>query len=114
MSDATLPDLADMTRAELTKFLVAAGEPRFRGDQVFRWIWKRLATSFEEMTDLPAALRARLATIARLSAVSAERVDESRDGTRKFLVRLADGRAVEAVLIPDERRMTLCISSQVG
>jgi 23S rRNA (adenine2503-C2)-methyltransferase len=114
MSAATLPDLSDMTREELTKFLVAAGEPRFRGDQVFRWIWKRLARSFDEMTDLPAALRARLASIARLGTVRADRVDTSRDGTRKFLVRLADGKAVEAVLIPDERRMTLCISSQVG
>jgi 23S rRNA (adenine2503-C2)-methyltransferase len=114
MATATLPDLSDMTREELTQFLVAAGEPRFRGAQVFRWIWKRLATSFEEMTDLPAALRTRLATIARLSTVRAERVDVSKDGTRKFLVRLADGKAVEAVLIPEDRRMTLCISSQVG
>ncbi len=114
MTTATLPDLADMTRDELTRFLVAAGEPRFRGDQVFRWIWKKLATSFDEMTDLPAALRKRLGEIARIGAVRAERVDVSKDGTRKFLVRLDDGKAVECVLIPETSRMTLCISSQVG
>jgi 23S rRNA (adenine2503-C2)-methyltransferase len=114
MAPPTLPDLADMTRDELTAFLVAAGEKRFRGDQVFRWIWKKLATSFDEMTDLPAALRVKLAEISRIGAVTAERVDVSRDGTRKFLVRLRDGKAVEAVLIPEESRMTLCISSQVG
>jgi 23S rRNA (adenine2503-C2)-methyltransferase len=114
MTDAPLPDLTDMTREELTKFLVDAGQPRFRGDQVFRWIWQKLATSFDEMTDLPAPLRKRLAEIATIGAVRAERIDVSRDGTRKFLVRLADGKAVEAVLIPDESRMTLCISSQVG
>jgi len=109
-----LPDLADMTRAELAAFFVAAGEPRFRGDQVFRWIWKKLATSFDEMTDLPAPLRKRLAEIARIGVVRAERVDVSKDGTCKFLVRLEDGKAVEAVLIPEDSRMTLCISSQVG
>ena len=114
MDVSPLPDLTDMTRDELTKFLVAAGQPRFRGDQVFRWIWQKLATSFDEMTDLPAPLRARLPEIARLGSVRAERVDTSRDGTRKFLVRLADGKAVEAELIPEESRMTLCISSQVG
>jgi 23S rRNA (adenine2503-C2)-methyltransferase len=114
MTPTPLPDLADMTRDELTKFLVDAGQPRFRGDQVFRWIWKKLATSFEEMTDLPAPLRKKLAEIARIGSVAAERVDVSKDGTRKFLVRLDDGRAVEAVLIPDRTRMTLCISSQVG
>jgi 23S rRNA (adenine2503-C2)-methyltransferase len=109
-----LPDLTDMTRDELTKFLVDAGQPRFRGDQVFRWLWEKLATSFDEMTDLPAAFRKRLAEIARIGAVRAERVDTSRDGTRKLLVRLSDGKAVEAVLIPEGTRMTLCISSQVG
>src|SRR6185295_8336273 len=110
----TLPDLADMTREELTTFLVAAGQPRFRGDQVFRWIWKRLARSFDEMTDRPAPLRKRLAEMSRIGSVAAERVDVSKDGTRKFLVRLEDGAAVEAVLIPEASRMTLCISSQVG
>ncbi len=114
MAAQPLPDLADMTRDELTAFLVAAGEKRFRGDQVFRWIWKKLAVSFDEMTDLPAALRVKLAAISRIGAVTADRVDVSRDGTRKFLVRLRDGKAVEAVLIPEESRMTLCISSQVG
>jgi 23S rRNA (adenine2503-C2)-methyltransferase len=109
-----LPDLSDMTRDELTAFLVAAGEKRFRGDQVFRWIWKKLAIGFDQMTDLPEPLRRRLGEIARIGVVRAEHSDVSRDGTRKFLVRLEDGNAVEAVLIPEDSRMTLCISSQVG
>ena len=116
----TLPklDLCDLTREELRAFVVGLGAPAFRGDQVFRWLWKRgaalLPAPFDAMTDLPAGFRAQLAEAATIRRVEAARIDVSKDGTRKFLVRLADGREVESVLIPEESRMTLCISSQVG
>lgn len=113
MSSA-LPSLLDLPREDLRAFLAGLGEPPFRGDQVFRWIWKRGARSFDEMTDLPAALRAKLAASAVLSGPRAASIAASRDGTRKFLVRLPDGKDVESVLIPEDLRMTLCISSQVG
>lgn len=108
------PDVRDLTRDELRAFLVSLGEPAFRGDQVFRRLWRRGAATFEEMSDLPAGLRARLAGSASIGRVTTESVARSRDGTRKLLVALADGMRVECVLIPETRRMTLCISSQVG
>ncbi len=109
-----LPDLRDLPREALRAHLRELGEPAYRGDQLFAWIWRRGARSFDEMTNLPAALRARLAECARLSEPAVDRVDVSADGTRKLLVRLEDERRVEAVLIPDGERLTLCISSQVG
>jgi 23S rRNA (adenine2503-C2)-methyltransferase len=108
------PDLRDLPREDLRRLLAALGEPAFRGDQIFRALWARGATSFDEMPELPSALRAKLAAAATIGTVAAARVDVSSDGTRKFLVRLADGKEVESVLIPEDRRMTLCISSQVG
>ncbi|MCE9638256.1 MAG: 23S rRNA (adenine(2503)-C(2))-methyltransferase RlmN [Planctomycetes bacterium] len=111
---APRPDLRDLTREELRTFVATLGEPSFRGDQIFRWLWKRGARSFDAMTDLPPALRAKLATTAAIGSVEAARIDVSGDGTRKFLVRLSDLRDVESVLIPEGDRMTLCISSQVG
>ena len=107
-------DLAGLTRAELAAEVARLGEPAFRAAQLWRWIHRRGATDFAEMTDLGKALRARLAeghTVGR-PAVSREQV--AADGTRKWLVRLSDGREVEAVFIPDEDRGTLCVSSQVG
>lgn len=109
-----LPDLRDLPRDALRALVASLGAPAYRGDQVFRWIWRRGARSVAEMTDLPAALRERLAAAATLGGVEAARVDVSEDGTRKFLVRLADGLQVEMVLIPEAERMTLCVSSQVG
>ncbi len=113
-SDAKKKDLRDLTREELRVFVKDLGEPAFRGDQVFRWIWARGATSFETMTDLSAALRTKLAAAATIGTLAIPRIDVSTDGTRKFLVRMGDGKDVEAVLIPGPERMTLCISSQVG
>jgi 23S rRNA (adenine2503-C2)-methyltransferase len=110
----TPTDLRDLPRDALRAFVASLGEPAFRGDQVFRWLWKRGADSFDAMSDLPAAFRAKLAAAATIGSVEASRVDVSKDGTRKFLVRLADRREVEMVLIPEDERMTLCISSQVG
>lgn len=107
-------NLSDLTRAELADWFRELGQPRYRADQVFRWIWTHGVRSFDAMTDLPKALRERLSREATLGGVTIERVQRSTDGTRKLLVRLADGERVEAVVIPEERRMTLCISSQVG
>ncbi|MCG3134021.1 MAG: Dual-specificity RNA methyltransferase RlmN [Planctomycetes bacterium] len=111
---APLPSLLDLPREDLRAFVKGLGEPAYRGDQVFRWIWKRGARAFDAMSDLPAALRAKLAAAATLAGPSAASIAASRDGTRKFLVRLPDGKDVESVLIPEDRRMTLCVSSQVG
>ncbi len=90
------------------------GEPRFRADQIWRWLYVRLASSFDEMTDLNRTLRARLAEIARVDVLEANSTHRASDGTRKLTWRTLSGGVIESVLIPTESRNTLCISSQVG
>src|SRR5512139_839485 len=107
-------DLKGMTLPELEAFFAAWGKERYRARQVFRWIYRRHVDDFAAMTDLSREFRAILSASCRISAPPAERVETSADGTEKYLFRLEDGEAVESVLIPDEARRTLCISSQVG
>jgi 23S rRNA (adenine2503-C2)-methyltransferase len=104
---------ADAER-RLREFAVERGQPAYRGGQVARRLWTNPAPSFEAMTELPKAFREELAArfdIPRLTMVARQ---QSRDGTEKFLFRLADGEAIETVAIPEGGRMTLCISSQAG
>jgi 23S rRNA (adenine2503-C2)-methyltransferase len=115
------PDLKAMDRAELEAFAVSLGEPAFRGRQLFRWLYEKGASSFEEMTDLPKALRERLPDVARIGTIEEVRRQTATDATVKSLFRLPSGRHVEAVLIPDldeetgeANRLTVCVSSQVG
>lgn len=96
------------------QFLAGQGKERYRATQLFKWLYQHDATSFSEMTNLSKALREELATTACISNLEPEEVEVGSDGTRKYLFRLADGNAVESVLIPDEDRNTLCISTQAG
>jgi len=107
-------DLKGMTLPELEEFLSRWGKERYRARQLFRWIYQKHAGDFASMTDLSKELRGILSESCRISGFPAERVETSSDGTEKYLFRLEDGEAVESVLIPDEGRRTLCISSQVG
>ena len=107
-------DLKGMTLPELEEFLARWGKERYRARQLFRWIYQKHVDDFAAMTDLSKELRGILAASCRISGFPAERVETSADGTEKYLFRLEDGEAVESVLIPDEGRRTLCISSQVG
>ncbi len=109
-----VPDLRDFTLPELTHWIGKMGEPSYRARQIFRWLWRGWIQDFGEMTDLPRACREALAGQARLTPMSAVKVQSSRDGTRKILLGLSDGEEIEAVLIPEARRLTACISSQVG
>jgi 23S rRNA (adenine2503-C2)-methyltransferase len=107
-------NLAGLGRAELEAEMRALGEPDFRARQLWHWIYHQGARDFEAMTTLSKGFRARLAanyTLDRPRAVSAQ---VSVDGTRKWLLRLADGQEVETVYIPEDDRGTLCVSSQVG
>ncbi len=110
----TRTDIKGMTLPELEEFLSRWGKERYRARQLFRWIYQKHVDDFAVMTDLSKELRGILASSCRVSAFPAERVEVSSDGTEKFLFRLEDGEAVESVLIPDEGRRTLCISSQAG
>jgi len=113
MSAAHL-NLAELDLSELESTLEARGCERFHARQLYRWIYKRGVVDFEKMTDLSKDLRARLA--ADFEVVTPVLVSDIRsiDGTRKFVLELADHRRIEAVFIPDTPAMTFCISTQVG
>lgn len=106
--------MTGLTRAELIEFFGEMGEPRFRADQVFRGLHERRLTSFDEMTDLPKPLRGKLDAMATAATLTVESKFTSADGTRRFLMRTAQGNPVEAVFIPTENRDTICFSSQSG
>lgn len=107
-------DIKTLSLDELSELIAQWGHPKYRTRQILRWLYQRRTLDFQEMTDLPATLRQSLRegfTIGRLKIAGR---DKSPDGTRKFLVELEDGSHIESVLIPDEERLTACISSQVG
>ena len=114
------PDLRALDVAALEALAVEMGEPRFRGRQLFKWVHEKGARSFADMTDLPAAFRERLEAAAEIGTLEEVRRQRATDGTIKSLFRLPSGRHVETVLIPDlhpdgrARRLTVCVSSQVG
>ncbi|MBE7454850.1 MAG: 23S rRNA (adenine(2503)-C(2))-methyltransferase RlmN [Kofleriaceae bacterium] len=111
---ADRPDLRALTLDQAQDLAVALGLPRFRGEQAWRWVHGRGATSWDEMTNLGAAVRERLAAGARIGTLTLAEVQRSRDGTRKLRFTTRDGYAIESVLIPDGDKTTQCISSQVG
>jgi 23S rRNA (adenine2503-C2)-methyltransferase len=90
------------------------GLPAYRADQIFSWIYGRGIDDFTAMTDLPVELRARLESSWRTRALQTRQVQISTDGTKKLALTAEDGAVLEAVLIPEERRNTLCVSTQVG
>ncbi len=107
-------DLKGMPIGELEAFFARAGKEKYRARQVSRWIYQRYAERFAEMSDLSLGFREELDRTCRIASPPVEREQLSTDGTEKYLFRLEDGDAVESVLIPDEDRRTLCISSQAG
>ncbi|GIW39861.1 MAG: dual-specificity RNA methyltransferase RlmN [Candidatus Binatia bacterium] len=95
-------------------FLAERGEPAYRAEQILRWIFGKGARSFSALTDVGRELREALAARFDLVRLEPERVFRSVDGTRKLVFRSSGGDRFEAVLIPDRKRLTLCVSSQVG
>ena len=112
---AARQNLLDLHRAGLERFFVETlDEKRFRAHQVMKWIHHRHVTTFEEMTDLGKALRAKLETHAQIVVPNVMFDKGSEDGTHKWLLGMDGGNAIETVYIPDKGRGTLCVSSQVG
>ncbi len=108
------PLIRDSNPGELARHILARGLPRWRADQLARWLFTDGALDWAEMTNLPATLRDELAADFDLAGLALRERQVSTDGTRKFLFGLRDGQVVESVIIPMEGHATFCISSQVG
>ncbi|MBK7932598.1 MAG: 23S rRNA (adenine(2503)-C(2))-methyltransferase RlmN [Pyrinomonadaceae bacterium] len=106
--------ITGLKQAELEALAADMGEPKYRAVQVFKAIHERRLTSFDEITDLPKRFRARLTESADISRLTVESKYVSTDGTRRYLMKTADGFPVETVFIPSEGRDTICFSSQSG
>jgi 23S rRNA (adenine2503-C2)-methyltransferase len=106
--------IKSLDREGLEGLIADLGEPRFRAKQLERWLYGRGARSFDEMTDLSAGLRDALAGRLTLPSPAVLQRQDSRDGTRKYLIKLADGVTVETVGLPAGDRLTVCFSTQAG
>jgi 23S rRNA (adenine2503-C2)-methyltransferase len=107
-------DIGSMSCQQIGDWFEQIGEPKFHGRQVYRWIHNRCVSSFSEMTNLSKPLREKLEQIASLPSLEMVDENEAEDGTVKFRFRLVDGLEIESVFMPDEKRRTLCVSTQVG
>ncbi|HSN04993.1 MAG TPA: 23S rRNA (adenine(2503)-C(2))-methyltransferase RlmN, partial [Nitrospira sp.] len=107
-------NLLSLTEAQMAALVHGFGWPGYRTGQILRWLYQRRARTIGQMTDLSQKDREQLSEIAAIRRTQDSVVLESADGTRKLLLTLDDGLCIETVLIPDEDRLTLCVSTQVG
>lgn len=110
--------LLGMSCKQLEEYLLGMGQPRFRGRQIYKWIYQKDVNSFYDMSDIPRELRQQMDETAEISIPRVLKQRVSKDGTRKFLMELEDRKRIETVVIPQseekETRYSLCISTQVG
>ena len=107
--------LKGLTLQELKDYFIEIGEPQFRGEQVFNWMYNHLSGDFNEMLNLPKSLRKKLdeeTEINTLSYLDSEVSSET--GTKKFIFSTKENHKIESVIIPEEKRTTLCVSTQIG
>ena len=107
-------NLLGLPQDKMEAFFLEIGEKRFRASQVMKWIHHHGVDNFDDMTNLAKPLRERLAEVAEIKGPEVVYDKLSDDGTRKWLLALPGGSKIETVLIPDGKRHTLCVSSQVG
>ncbi|MEQ1627646.1 MAG: 23S rRNA (adenine(2503)-C(2))-methyltransferase RlmN [Nitrospira sp.] len=107
-------NLLSLTEAQMAALVRGFGWPGYRTGQILRWLYQRRARTIEQMTDLSQSDREKLTTVSTIQRTQNCTVLQSSDGTRKLLLTLDDGLRIETVLIPDEDRLTLCVSTQVG
>jgi 23S rRNA (adenine2503-C2)-methyltransferase len=110
----TKRDIRKLKLEELKKFFSEHNEKPFRAQQVYDWLWNKSAKSFDQMTNLSIELRSFLKEHFVINHIKVDKMQRSEDGTIKNAVTLHDGLVVESVLIPTEKRITACVSSQVG
>jgi 23S rRNA (adenine2503-C2)-methyltransferase len=109
-----MKNLREASLTDLEKMMAELGEPKFRAKQIHEWVWHKFAGDIQDMTNLSKALRDKLAQQYFIPKVKMHHSQYSSDGTIKNRLQLHDGYYVESVLIPTEKRMTACVSSQVG
>ena len=114
MSEANKICLSDFTLDALTAYLVSLDQPKFRAKQIFKWLHQKLVTDFSQMTDQPKTLLALLEENCTIAAPTIRRRQQSKDGTVKYLLQLADGNCIETVLMRYKYGNTVCVSTQVG
>jgi 23S rRNA (adenine2503-C2)-methyltransferase len=114
MVTAQQQNIRHLSLEELENYFAQMGEKKFRARQVYEWLWKKHAHTFEAMTNLSKELRASLAEHFVLPALSVDATQYSADGTVKSRFKTTEGHLVEGVLIPTEDRKTACVSSQIG
>ena len=107
-------DIRALNKDQLRDFFVSQKDKAFRGNQVYEWLWKKGAHSFDEMTNLSKETRSMLQASFVINHIEVDDMQQSSDGTIKNAVKLHDGLVVESVLIPTNTRTTACVSSQVG
>jgi 23S rRNA (adenine2503-C2)-methyltransferase len=108
------PNLLDFTLEEMEEFISVLGKEKFRARQIRKCLYQSGNTSFDEMTTLSRDFRTKLSGIARISRPQIVKVQESKDSTKKALLRLEDGLFIESVLIPGKNNWTICVSTQAG
>lgn len=113
-ADEDRVDLHSLSRGQLLALMEELGQPKFRAKQVEEWVWEKNAQSFDDMTNLPKALRATLAEHCTLGGTTEVARQVSEDGSRKYLLRFPDGVAVECVGMPSGPKLAVCVSSQAG
>jgi 23S rRNA (adenine2503-C2)-methyltransferase len=109
-----LKNIRTLSLPELKTYFESIGDKKFRAIQTYEWIWKKAATSFEDMSNLSKELRVKLAEDFSLPAITTNATQISSDGTLKSRFKTFDGHFIEGVLIPTEKRNTACVSSQIG
>ena len=114
MGETKKQDIRALTKDEMRDWFVEHGEKAFRSQQVYEWLWQKSLKNFDDMTNISLSTRELLKENFVINHILVDDMQRSNDGTIKNAVKLHDGRIVESVLIPTDKRITACISSQVG
>ncbi|MDP2857887.1 MAG: 23S rRNA (adenine(2503)-C(2))-methyltransferase RlmN [Bacillota bacterium] len=107
-------DLRGLSREQVRSLVLDLGEPAFRGDQVFEWVFAKRVSGFDRMSNVPKSFASHVERVAEIGRLEIQSERKSSEGTTKYLFALRDGQAVESVLIPHRYGMSVCVSSQAG
>jgi len=114
MKTAEKKDIRKLSLEELQEFFLSVGEKKFRAKQVYEWLWNKSLKNFDDMTNISLSTREMLKENFTINHIKVDLMQHSNDGTIKNAVKLFDDKIVESVLIPTTKRITACVSSQVG